>query len=131
MSSTRAATPRCRAERTGRRPSAFSGWHRAALPSWCWACDVDLVEVRHGRGIVAVIEHGQVDGRPTAKRARAIAEHKRLQLGVVRQIAEALDVAGLFVLHNEDMSRVAVLDVRAGTVEEMTEADLRALLENL
>lgn len=131
MPSTRAATPTCRAERTGRRPSALSRWHREALPWWAWCCDVDLVEVRRGRGIVAVIEHGQVEGRPTAKRARAIAECKRLQLGVIRQIAQALDVAGLFVLHNEDMSRVAVLDVLADTVEEMTGEGFQALLEGL
>ena len=123
--------PATRRERTQRRPDRLSRWHREALPWWAWACDVDLVEVRHGRGIVAVIEHGEVEGRPTAKRARAIAECKRLQLGVVRQIAEALDVAGLFVLHNEDMTRVAVLDARADTVEEMTAAEFAAYLERL
>ena len=101
------------------------------LPSWCWACDVDLVEVRHGRGIVAVAEHAQVDGRPTAKRARAIAEHKRLQLGVIRQIAQALDVAGLFVLHDDGMTRVAVLNVRTDALTEMGVAEFRRLLETL
>ena len=131
MPSARAGTPTCRAERTGRRPSAFSRWHRTALPSWCWACDVDLVEVRHGRGIVAVVEYGAVDGRPTAKRARAIAECKRLQLGVVRQIAEALDVPGLFVLHTDEMTRVAVLDVRTDAVTEMGVAEFRRLLGTL
>ena len=80
---------------------------------------------------MAVIEHGEVEGRPTARRVRAIAEYKRLQLGVVRQIAEALDVVGLFVLHNGDMDRVAVLDVREDFVQEMSESNFKALLESL
>ena len=81
--------------------------------------------------MVAVVEHGEVEGRPTAKRARAIADCKRLQLGVVRQIAKALDVPGLFVLHTKAMDRVAVLDVRTDAVTEMGVAEFRRLLERL
>ena len=80
---------------------------------------------------MAVVEHGEVEGRPTAKRARAIAEHKRLQLGAVRQIAQALGVPGWFVLHSASMLRVVVLDVQSDAVQEMTGEAFRALLEGL
>jgi len=122
---------RCRGEHTGRRPSAFSRWHRSSLPSWAWACDLDLIEVRHGRGIVAVAEHAQVDGRPTAKRARAIARCKPLQLGVVREVAAALRVPGLFILHDDLAERFGVLDVRTDAVRELDEAGMRRLLGDL
>ena len=67
-----------RAETTGTRPSTWSRWHRHALPAWAFSCDVDCLEIRAGRGIVAVIETGEVDGLPTEARLRAIAKSKSL-----------------------------------------------------
>ncbi len=124
-------TPECHGERTGFRPSALSRWHRDALPSWAWAVDVDLVEVRHGRGIVAVAECAEVEGPVTERRARALLHCKPCQCGAVRQIAEALTVPGYFVLHDATLTTFAVLDLGDDTIRVLGAAGFAAFLRAL
>ena len=120
-----------RAETTGTRPSTWSRWHRHALPAWAFSCDVDCLEIRAGRGIVAVIETGEVDGLPTEARLRAIAKSKSLQLRAIEEIGAALAVPRWFVLHSRTLSRAAVLDLETDTVREVTGAQMQTLIDRL
>ncbi len=123
-------THECHGEVTGKRPSGLSRWHRDALPWWAFCCDLDLVEVRDGQ-IVAVAEHGEVEGKVTDVRVRAIARCKPLQLSVVRQIARALNVGGFFILNSADLTAFGVLDLADDSVRILDGAAFARFLKEL
>ena len=120
-----------RAEVTGIRPSTWSRWHRHALPAWAFCCDIDALEIRANRGIVAIIEIGEIDGLPTEARLRGIVATKSLQLRAIEEVGRALSVPYLFALISRTLPRVAVLDVQTDTVRELLLTDFAALLEAL
>ena len=126
-----ARTTRTRSEATGRRPSAFSAWHRRELPAWAWACDLDWVEVRFGRGVVLVAELSEVEGRLTEARVRGIARSKPLQTGAVREAAKALAVPGLLVVHNKKLDHFGILDLGNDQVRLMGEIQFMEFLKAL
>jgi len=126
-----AASPPTRVEGAGPRSRAFADWHRRALPAWAFATDLDCLEVRKGRGVVAAIEHAEAAGLLTECRARAILACKRIQAAVVRDVARALQVPGLFVLHDPAMCQAVVIDLLTNEARQMSSDDLASMLESL
>lgn len=120
-----------RGETTGVRPSTWSRWHRHALPAWAFCCDLDALEIRANRGVVAVLELSQVEGRLTEARVLGIHRSKPLQTRAVAELAEALHVPGLLVVHTRDMAQFGLLGVTTREVRLMNETEFRSFLERL
>ena len=120
-----------RPEQTGRRPTAISRWHRS-LPPWVWCCDLDAVEVRSGRGPVAIIEYAELPHPPTVADARRVALAKRLQREVLAYLATATGLPAYITVHDPDLEAFVVLRVGEGLeARAMTEPEYRAFLETL
>lgn len=90
-----------RQEETGKRDLAYHLWHRI-LPNFCYMVDIDVVEWRAGRGIVAFIE---------VARQTALVHKKRFQLGIVRDIALKCGAKAFLVLYNENLTMFEVYDL--------------------
>ena len=86
-----------RPEVTGERPLEYSQWHRRHAPSWCYCTDLDFIEWRSGRGIVAVME---------VKRGGACLTG--FQLKVLKELSEKLGVPAYLIRHNEDLTEFRV-----------------------
>ena len=119
-----------RPEHSGCRPSGFSRWHRDRLPAHCYAADVDLVEVRASRGIVAFLELSEVDGLPTVARARGVLACKRVQTWVLGELRRLTGLPCWVVVHDAALSTFVVLDLD-GNAEIMSELEFRDFLRLL
>jgi len=90
--------------------------------------DLDSIEWRSGRGVVALIEHA---------RFTAIVYKKKFQLNVLKEIAQKIGVPAYLVLYHDEMNYFEVYDLL--TAEEwsscnkkiMDEMEYRHFLVNL
>jgi hypothetical protein len=88
-------------ELTGQRDLAYSKWHRT-LPNYCYMIDLDSVEWRNGRGVVALIE---------TCRGTAVAYKKKFQLRVLKEIALKLQVPCYLVIYHYTDGEIKTFDV--------------------
>ena len=91
-------------ETTGTRASPYSLWHRE-LGEGCFAVDVDWVEYRRGRGIVALLgTTGRLtDERHIENSKQYILRRSFLERQILATISRALGVPAFFVIHTETL----------------------------
>ena len=90
-----------RQEETNQRDLTYSHFHRT-LPDFCYMIDLDSIEWRAGRGVVALIE--------TAKNV-ALVYRKKFQLKIIRELAQKIGAKGFLVLYNEELTMFEVYDL--------------------
>ena len=108
-------------ERTGERASEYSLWHRT-LGSGCYVVDVDWVEYRNDRGIVAFIcTTGRFNDEQHILFSKPMVfERTKLERKIVKQLSEVMKVPGFFVMHLTDLSLFYVYDLDFVNVKVMT-----------
>jgi hypothetical protein len=92
-------------EKTGERSSAYSLWHRSLGPDF-YAVDIDFVEYRADRGIVAFIA---ISGKCTDEKhiinsKQYIWERTKLERKILIELSDKINVPAFLVLHSEDLS---------------------------
>lgn len=99
-------------EKIGGRPSKYSEWHRTLGAAFS-AVDIDYVEYRKDRGIVALIDvtGNMVDEGHIVNSKKFIWRRTDVQRRVLSTISKALNVPAYFVLHTEDLSVFHVHDL--------------------
>lgn len=92
-------------EKTGRRPDAYSLWHRE-FGSEYYSVDVDYIEYRKGRGIVAFIAvSGEcVDEGHILNSKKYIWERTKLERQILTDLSKQCNVPAFFVVHTTDLS---------------------------
>lgn len=92
-------------EKLGIRPTEYDYWHRTFGYEY-FCVDLDFVECRRDRGIVALIDvTGNMNDEPHLINCkRFIWKRTELQRKVLLDISEALKVPAYFVLHTKDLS---------------------------
>jgi len=68
----------------------YNNWHREKLPKNCYAMDIDLLEFRAGRGIVAVTELKNANERI-----------KQWQNNILIELGKKLEVPVYLIIHKE------------------------------
>ena len=79
-------------EITGKRPLNYSRFHREQLPPWCYMTDLDSIEWRDSRGIVALIETADIHSRCD----------RRWQMNVIRELSCRADIPAYFVRYDQE-----------------------------
>lgn len=99
-------------EKTGKRPSEYSQWHRLLGREYL-AVDIDYVEYRTGRGIVALIDvTGEMeDERHLLNSKKYIWARTEIQREILSTMSKALGVPAFFVLHTKGMTIFHVYDL--------------------
>lgn len=99
-------------EKTGKRPSEYSEWHRSLGREYL-AADIDYVEYRTGRGIVALIDvTGEMeDERHLLNSKKYIWKRTKMQREILSTMSKALQVPAFFVLHTRGMTTFHVYNL--------------------
>lgn len=113
-----------RKEVTGFRPLDYSQWHRNHAPPTCYCTDLDMIEWRDGRGIVAVMEIKLNDACVTG-----------FQLKVIKELAMKLQVRGFVVRYYPEVGKEGYFKVEEiwpnRSTKTMTSYEYQNLLKNL
>ena len=100
-------------EFSGKRDLTYNKWHRT-LGNPYYMMDVDCVEWRSGRGIVAIIE--RTLHYPEGKYSQQdIIGFKQFEIIVMTELSEKLQVPAYLVLHNLDLTRFDVYRIKEET----------------
>jgi len=91
-------------ELTGERDLTYSRWHRT-LGDPYYMIDLDSIEWRSGKGVVALIETARLE---------AIVYKKKFQIKVMKELAQRLGVLAYLVLYNEELTLFEVYDLLSG-----------------
>jgi len=85
--------------------SAYSQWHRTLGSDFC-TMDLDYVEWRRGRGIVALIDvTGNMNDEQHINNSKeTIWRRTEMQRDVLETLSNAIGVPAYFVLHTKDLS---------------------------
>jgi len=117
-----------RKERTFKRSSKYSKWHRT-LPNYCYVMDLDWVEWRSGRGVVALIE---VAIRKNEQLLQNLIKLKDFETTILLEIATKLNVPAYVVYHEEDLSKFYVKQLKPNTVwQTMRKKEYAQFIEGL
>jgi len=108
-----------RGEMTGRRDLTYSGFHRT-LASYCYMTDLDFVEYRPERGIIAIGEAKLWNGRLTP-----------FQKSVLDDLVKETPYSIFVIWYKNPISDFKVLDWRTKKVTLFTEQEFRAWIEAL
>lgn len=103
-------------ETIGERPSTYSLFRRSPDFAGCYVVDIDFVEFRAGRGIVAVLgvtgrckdEQHLINCKPF------IWERTKAERKILMAVSDALHVHAYYVIHTEDLSVFHVHDLVTG-----------------
>ena len=95
-------------EITGQRDLSYNIWHRK-LGNPFYMIDVDCVEWRAGRGVVALIEKALITGKFTLQQ---IIQYKRFEIKVITEIAAKLNVPAFMVFHTENLDQFEVYQIK-------------------
>jgi len=117
-------------EVTGKRPTAYSLWHRT-LPEECYMTDGDWFEQRVLDGdlkSVAYIETIQVPSLRNADQKYPVWKSKKeLSLEIQRK----MNIPAYIVWHNEECTRFLVRKISESTAREMNQTEYRRFIKNL
>lgn len=104
-----------KSEKTGNRPDEYSLWHRTLGPEY-YSVDIDYVEYRKERGIVAFIAtSGECeDERHIINSKKYIWERTKLERDILNQLANKFGVPALFVIHTKGLTIFHVHDINQG-----------------
>jgi len=99
----------------------FSTWHRS-LRSDCYMYDLDVIEVRPKKGIVALCE--------------VKSEHASLNIDkhffkVAVELYNKIGVPFIFIRYNNDLSKFKVRRINQQRWEEMPHEEMKKYIENL
>lgn len=99
-------------EKTGQRNSAYSLWHRS-LGAEFLAVDIDFVEFRKGKGIVAFLAvTGEcVDENHIINSKRFIWQRTQLEREILITLSSKVNVPSYFVIHNNSLTIFHVHDL--------------------
>ena len=102
-------------EKTGERNSAYSAWHRSLGADYL-AVDIDFVEYRKGRGIVAVlaVTGNCNDENHIQNSKKFIWARTSLEREILLNLSQKLSVPAYFVIHDNDLSVFHVHDLNIG-----------------
>ena len=121
-------------EKTGGRASDYSLWHRT-LGSDFLTVDIDFVEYRKDRGIVALIDvTGEMNDEAHMNNSkRFIWARTGLQFKVLSLMSVKLGVPAYFVLHDRGLTIFHVYDLAKGLDDfrRLTQAEYAAFLRQL
>lgn len=121
-------------EKIGKRPSEYSEWHRT-LGSEYLTADIDFVEYRIDRGIVALIDvTGEMEDEGHMFNSKKyIWGRTRMQRNILSTMSKALHVPAYFVLHTKGMTLFHVYDLSDSTETPklMTREQYTAFVKNL
>lgn len=111
---------------SGLRDDRFQNWHKVSINSNCFCTDLDFVEIRKNRGVVALIE---------AKKIGWFLGPKSLQRIQFPDMAEKLGVPFYFVQYAPDLTKFIVWH-NIGTTkkersEEMSQKEYIKFIEEL
>ena len=92
-------------EKIGKRPSEYSEWHRTLGCEYLTA-DIDYVEYRIGRGIVALIDvTGEMEDEGHLLNSKKyIWARTKMQREILSTMSKALGVPAFFVLHTKGLT---------------------------
>lgn len=92
-------------EKLGVRASAYSQWHRT-LGDGCYGVDLDWVEYRANRGIVALIDvTGNLNNEEHIINSKQMIWNRtEMQREILETVAKSLGVPAYFVIHTTDLS---------------------------
>ena len=96
----------------------YSKWHWKNLPKWCYMIDLDSVEIRAQKGVVALVETRRT-GTPL----------NELQNRVILSMASKLNVPAYLVFHDRDLTEFKVTDLKTGNEMLMTEDQYKEFLQ--
>lgn len=99
-------------EKTGERNSDYSAWHRTLGPKYL-AVDIDFVEYRQDRGIVAFIAvTGRLNDESHIMNAkRFIWKRTAVERKIMLELSLKTGVPAFFTIHNNDLSLFHVHDL--------------------
>ncbi len=99
-------------EKICKRPSEYSLWHRSLGREYLTA-DLDYVEYRIGRGIVALVDvTGEMEDEGHMFNSKKyIWARTQMQRTILLTISKALGVPAFFVLHTKDLKLFHVYDL--------------------
>lgn len=121
-------------EKTGHRPTEYSEWHRT-LGNEFLSMDVDFVEYRVGRGIVALFEvTANMENEGHMIRSKPyIWDRTEVQRDVLTTMSEALGVPAYFTLHTKDLSLFHVYDLSGNqeNLRKMTQEEYAEFIRSL
>lgn len=97
-----------RQEIHGTRDLAYSSWHRT-LPDFCYMIDLDSVEWRSNRGIVAFIETALRDEKQTLQQQL---ETKKFESKILSEISRKTNAPAYIVFYNVDLSTFIIFFIK-------------------
>lgn len=105
-------------EKTGQRNSAYSLWHRSLGADYL-AVDIDFVEFRKGKGIVAFLAvTGEcVDENHIINSKKYIWQRTQLEREILVTLSVKVNVPSYFVIHNNDLTIFHVHDLSKNLTE--------------
>jgi hypothetical protein len=91
-------------EKTGNRPSEYSLWHRSLGPEY-FAIDLDYIEFRKERGIVAFIAvSGEtINEKHLINSKKYIWARTLIERGILKRLSEKTGIPAFFVIHTKDL----------------------------
>jgi len=113
-------TSTVRQERTFERDLRYSQWHRNKLPAKCCCTDLDWIEYRYGKGIVAFIEAKLNKDRVT-----------NFQRDVFQELERLTGVPFYVVRYNEELTEFMVMRLSDNFTEVFDEAEYIEWMSNL
>lgn len=91
-------------EKTGERNSEYSAWHRTLGPDY-YAIDIDFVEYRMGKGIVAfmAVTGKCVDENHIMNSKPYIWQRTTMEREILLILSQKVNVPAFFVIHTNDL----------------------------
>lgn len=99
-----------------------------------FACDIDFVEYRLGRGVVAVygVTGNLNDERHIRNSLPMILERTKLEREALKEIAMGMKIMCYYVIHTKDLSRFLVLNLLGDQYDRfMTQDEYKQFIKDL
>jgi len=96
-----------RQEQSFKRPSIYSEYHRT-LPNWCYTIDVDWLEWRNNRGIVAFIETAV---KLPETNPSSILQTKEFEFKVLSELRRRTKIPTYLTIHTENCENFWVYSI--------------------
>ncbi len=121
-------------EKTGQRNTAYSLWHRS-LGSDYYAVDIDYVEFRKDRGIVAFLSvSGEcVDEKHIINSKKFIWERAKLECKILLKLSQEFNVPSYYVIHTADLAifHVHKIGDKLDVFKKMNQKEYSNFIKNL
>lgn len=117
------------------KPQAYSSWHIKKLPAKCWYVDIDGVEIRKDRGIVAFFEFVETK-RPLSSIGLALVINEKgfILDTVLFPISKAMKIPVYVVYHQKDCKQFRLFQFQgSGCIKEdlLSDKEYYELILNL